>query len=365
MLFGDSFNRGDGNDLNASAAGKYGSLGALTYTQRSLGLGNVGNVELSSRQLLLESNENDGNAGALVYLNHNFTDVAIASAGGFSVTVDLNAFISGGTRFMSVAMGQTSTNLNDQTSASPAGSAGDLAVAYRLTTTSGSSGLFIYKNGVLNSAESVTTALPATPTRMRIDCSLPDFNSGSVVNYSVFFDDGVTAFATGTFTWSGTNENYISLTSNLILTPTVGERHALFDNLQVRSLGNEGGSGFDAWKTTNSATGQTLNDDHDDDGVSNGIEYFIGGPVGITTGFTPVPGVPPGGSLSVTWVKDDGYAAAYNIHYRVETSATLTHPWTPVGEGIGADKVEISGDNVIYTFPAGTRNFARLVVIGP
>ena len=46
-------------------------------------------------------------------------------------------------------------------------------------------------------------------------------------------------------------------------------------------------AGFASWQAKNGATGQTLAQDHD--GVSNGVEYFLGGPNGNTTGFTPLP----------------------------------------------------------------------------
>jgi hypothetical protein len=37
-----------------------------------------------------------------------------------------------------------------------------------------------------------------------------------------------------------------------------------------------------------------------------------------------------------------------------------------VSEGVGADTVQISGNNITYTFPAGpVKKFARLVVTGP
>ena len=50
----------------------------------------------------------------------------------------------------------------------------------------------------------------------------------------------------------------------------------------------------------------------------------------------------------------------------VETSATLAlGSWVNAAEGAGADQVEITGNDVKYTFPAGTRNFARLKVTGP
>jgi hypothetical protein len=261
-------------------------------------------------------------------------------------------------------MGQTSANLDSQSSASPSGSAGDLVVAYRRTTTSGSPGLFIYNNGVLNSGESVSTALPGTPTRMRIDCVVPDFNAGSTVTYGVFFDDSVTAFTSGSFTWSGTDENYLSLSSNLINTFTVGERHALFDNLQIRTLAGSGNAGFTAWQDANGTTGG-LDEDHDGDGVSNGVEFFIYGPT-ANSGFTALPTVvDTGGLLTVTWTKAAGYDGTYGTDYVVETSATLTNPWTPVSEGTGADTVEITGAEVKFTFPAGTRDFARLKVTGP
>ena len=47
--------------------------------------------------------------------------------------------------------------------------------------------------------------------------------------------------------------------------------------------------GYASWQSTNSTT-QGLDGDHDNDGVPNGIEYFLGGDTN-TTGFTPLPGV--------------------------------------------------------------------------
>ncbi len=125
-------------------------------------------------------------------------------------------------------------------------------------------------------------------------------------------------------------------------------------------------SGYAAWQAANS-TDQAANLDHDNDGVSNGVEHFLGG-TGNTTGFTtPLPGVTnTAGTLSVTWVRHPdfpGFPGNYGTAVIVETSATLADPWTPAVEGVGAGFVEITGNDLKYTFPAGTKNFARLKVV--
>jgi fibronectin-binding autotransporter adhesin len=128
--------------------------------------------------------------------------------------------------------------------------------------------------------------------------------------------------------------------------------------------GPSGNSGFAAWQDANSTAGG-LNDDHDNDGVDNGVEWFLGGNAN-TSGFTALPAVTnTGGTLSVTWTKSADYPGNYGTDFRVETSATLANPWTPATVGVGAGFVEITGNNVKFTFPAGVKDFARLVVTGP
>lgn len=129
--------------------------------------------------------------------------------------------------------------------------------------------------------------------------------------------------------------------------------------------------GYDGWKSAND-TSQTMELDHDNDGVSNGIEYFIGGPAGHTTGFTALPGVTDnGGVLGVTWSHAADYAGTYGTHFVVETSNSLADgSWTPVDPPSGSANVpgtvHLSGNSLTYSFPSsGARNFARLKVTGP
>ena len=140
------------------------------------------------------------------------------------------------------------------------------------------------------------------------------------------------------------------------------ENRVIFDNVTIEATGTPP-AGFSNWQSAN-ATAQTIDLDHDTDGVPNGIEFFLGGTTS-TTGFTTLPGVSnTSGALSVTWVKSATYPGIYGTDYRVETSENLTGIWTP--ETLGGN-VTVSGNDVKYTYPAplGIRKFIRLRVTGP
>jgi autotransporter-associated beta strand protein len=123
-------------------------------------------------------------------------------------------------------------------------------------------------------------------------------------------------------------------------------------------------AGYASWAALNGAS-VNLNEDHDGDGVPNGVEYFLGGTSGNTTGHTALPGViNNSGTLSVTWVMGSGYAGVYGTDFTVETSDSLSGAWNT--ETLGGT-VTVTGSNVTYTFPVplGTKKFARLKVTGP
>jgi methionine-rich copper-binding protein CopC len=128
--------------------------------------------------------------------------------------------------------------------------------------------------------------------------------------------------------------------------------------------------GYAAWQTTNGTAG-TIDQDHDADGVPNGIEYFLFGNTD-TTGFTALPPVSNNsGVLSVTWTKAADYAGNYGpaADFVVQTSDTLTS-WSPAstsGTPNTPDTVYLNGNDVTYTFPSplDAKKFARLVVTGP
>jgi hypothetical protein len=124
-------------------------------------------------------------------------------------------------------------------------------------------------------------------------------------------------------------------------------------------------SGYSAWQSANGTT-QAANLDHDNDGVSNGVEHFVFGTANSTGNSNPLPGVDVG-PLSVTWTKAATYTGSYGTDFVVETSPTLSNPWTTeiANPNPGFTVTFPAANQVEYTFPAGTKNFARLKVVTP
>jgi len=108
------------------------------------------------------------------------------------------------------------------------------------------------------------------------------------------------------------------------------------------------GGGYSDWATLY-AGGQAANLDYNNDGVENGIAYFMG-----ATGLATNPGVVDG---KVSWPHS---ASATGITYHVLTSEDLAD-WTDVT----ADAID-SGGFLTYTLPTATpKLFVRLEVVAP
>ena len=111
------------------------------------------------------------------------------------------------------------------------------------------------------------------------------------------------------------------------------------------NFGNTVVGGYGTWATAN-APGQTPGEDYDNDGVKNGLEYFMGQ---TGSSFTAMPGLDA--TNTVTWTKDP----TYNGAWQVQTSPNLS-TWNDVA---GTD----NGTSVSYTLPPGLgKQFVRLLV---
>jgi fibronectin-binding autotransporter adhesin len=96
--------------------------------------------------------------------------------------------------------------------------------------------------------------------------------------------------------------------------------------------------GYTTWAATN-AGGQAPNLDFDNDGTSNGIEYFMGA---TGSSFTANPGIV---GNKVTWPKDPAFSGSYTV----QTSPDLA-TWTNVASTVVGNAVE-------YTVPTGQDKF--------
>jgi autotransporter-associated beta strand protein len=113
--------------------------------------------------------------------------------------------------------------------------------------------------------------------------------------------------------------------------------------------------GYSSWAGLY-APGQAKDLDHDNDGVKNGIEYFMG-ETGST--FTANPAAVGG---TVTWPMGATYTGVYGTDYEIQFSTDLAI-WTKVEIGTGDNTVSVTaGTSVVYDVPTGGKSFVRLVV---
>jgi autotransporter-associated beta strand protein len=129
------------------------------------------------------------------------------------------------------------------------------------------------------------------------------------------------------------------------------KNNTYFSGTGLVTVLNGTSGGFGSWASANLG-GQTASQDFNNDGVSNGIAYFMN-----NTGRITLPGIVGG---AVTWTNGGNIpASAYGTQFVVQTSQSLV-TWTNVLVG---GLTTITDSTLIYTLPTGQGKwFVRLVV---
>jgi fibronectin-binding autotransporter adhesin len=127
--------------------------------------------------------------------------------------------------------------------------------------------------------------------------------------------------------------------------------NARFTGTGVVSVTTGPATGYGVWASTN-AGNQAAGLDFDNDGVSNGVEYFMN----ATAGFTANPGL--NGSNTVTWVNGGNISdSAYGTEFVVQTSSDLS-----VWNDVPLVNVTNTAGSVSYTLSGSGPKFVRLKV---
>ena len=170
-----------------------------------------------------------------------------------------------------------------------------------------------------------------------------------------------------TVTISGTPvaSSYTLATATVELTgtPTLGaaipgyELVVVGNSLKLNSTGPA--TSYTTWATAN-AGGQTADLDFDKDGMSNGVEYFMGATGSSFTSNPPI--VTAGAVRTITWPKDSAFIGTF----KVQISETLAPGgWTDIVPPT-ASIDESNPNQVVYTLPVGSpKKFVRLEVMVP
>jgi hypothetical protein len=184
-----------------------------------------------------------------------------------------------------------------------------------------------------------TTNATSSSSSQLLDAVDPTINTATfVAGYNYVLFKNVVADGSGNIVFTGTPADSA---------PGVTHRLGL-NGLQIQEAAPV--TGFGTWASTNGATGQTPAQDHDNDGVENGIEYFMGQ---TGSSFTAMPGLDP--TNKVSWPMSPTYAGTYEV----QTSPDLVN-WTNV-----FPKPTPSGGTLSYLLPTGApggKSFVRLLV---
>ncbi|MCX6879771.1 MAG: autotransporter-associated beta strand repeat-containing protein [Verrucomicrobia bacterium] len=211
-------------------------------------------------------------------------------------------------------------------------------------TISGTGGLTKTSGGPMTLSGTNTYTGPTTVTGGTLQCNLPAALGGGALSIS--------GSGKVNLNYSGTR-NIASLTLGGVPKTVPGTYGSSASGATVQNdtyfagtgTVRVGGPGFALWADMN-APGQTPGEDHDNDGVDNGLEYFMGQ---TGSSFTAMPGLD--GTNTVTWTKDPAYDGTWQVQISLDLGS-----WT---DATGTDNTT----SVSYTLPPGMPLlFVRLLV---
>ena len=255
-LFQDKFDRAENRNIDATLDGIIDNTGSNlvadgVYTHSFIDPNNApptygvqdavgtngGGARILDNKLQMAVGAGTANA----VINHNFINPEILSAGGFSVNLDISSYANGSFEFggafaigMSSAEAASAKDAFDGAgrltggfgqgigAAVPAASVSDFWIVLRGNNT-------LVWGGHSGTVQGVT-GLAAKTGSIRVAFTFSDFNAGSTVGYEVFYNGGFVG--SGSFQWSGTDENYIGLDAR-------DATGVSFDNFEIRELGTE------------------------------------------------------------------------------------------------------------------------------
>jgi hypothetical protein len=198
-------------------------------------------------------------------------------------------------------------------------------------------------------AQYVVTGSPLSPGANRtLAVEVDNTGSRTIIRY---FQNGAQVAA---YTATG----ILTFTSAAIISwdntgATEGTLSADINNFEITSANTGIGNAYQTWAADN-AGGQAADLDYDNDGVTNGVEFFMN----ADPGFTANPALV---GNTVTWPNGGNIpSSAYGSQFVVQTSTDLVN-WTDVPGSGDANLVNTSG-SVAYTLTGPGKKFVRLKV---
>jgi hypothetical protein len=236
VLFSDSYDRANNIDIDASSAGMAGTLSPMTYVESFEGSGLPTSIQIAANQLDV-AYKLPGQIGmSNLYLDHNFTDAAILTAGGFSISLDVVSIVTSddaANRYGGFGVGMT------QAEAAAAGDINDSATTMRargilagsstvgicdfFVDTALDNNLRVWSNGAVLATVNVGSYVGT----IKAEFIMSDFNAGTWVTAKVYFNNVLKT--TVTFDWDNTGANYIGISGRSVMPGVV------VDNLNIQT----------------------------------------------------------------------------------------------------------------------------------